>query len=371
MAEKRTDVGKLTGMIGIICNVLLAGGKILVGNLANSMSVVADGLNNLSDAASSMVTLIGFKLAEKPADKEHPYGHARFEYLASLTISVMILFIGFELAKSSVEKIVNPVAVGFSAVTLVVLGISVVVKLWMTCFYGRMGKRIDSMTLKAAATDSRNDVIATSAVLVALLVEFYFEIRVDGIMGILVSLFILYSGISLAKETISPLIGEGANSQLREQITAFVNQYPMVLGCHDLLVHDYGPGKQFASIHIEMDKDIDNIESHQIIDTIEKECMGKFGTHLVVHYDPVITNDSELNEMKQLVMTIIKIKDERLEIHDFRMDSKKGTIYFDMVLPYELQGEEESLQRAIQEALNQINKESYQVNITYDLEMKD
>ena len=231
-SAKRAALGKLSGLVGIVCNVGLAGSKLAVGKLAGSMSITADGLNNLSDAASSIVTLTGFKLAEKPADKEHPYGHARFEYLASLTVSVMILFIGFELAKSSVEKVLHPVAVEFSLLSMIVLIASILVKAGMMIFNTRMGKRIDSTVLIATAADSRNDVLTTTAV--------------------------LWSGIGLARDTISPLLGEGVKSDFRKELTEEIMTYPMVLGCHDLMVHDYGPGKRYASIHVEFDKD-DNL----------------------------------------------------------------------------------------------------------------
>ena len=257
-AAKRAALGKLSGLVGIVCNVGLAGSKLAVGKLAGSMSITADGLNNLSDAASSIVTLTGFKLAEKPADKEHPYGHARFEYLASLTVSVMILFIGFELAKSSVEKVLHPVAVEFSLLSMIVLIASILVKAGMMIFNTRMGKRIDSTVLIATAADSRNDVLTTTAVLIAALIEHATGWKVDGIMGILVSVFILWSGIGLARDTISPLLGEGVKSDFRKELTEAIMTYPMVLGCHDLMVHDYGPGKRYASIHVEFDKD-DNL----------------------------------------------------------------------------------------------------------------
>ena len=218
-SAKRAALGKLSGLVGIVCNVGLAGSKLAVGKLAGSMSITADGLNNLSDAASSIVTLTGFKLAEKPADKEHPYGHARFEYLASLTVSVMILFIGFELAKSSVEKVLHPVAVEFSLLSMIVLIASILVKAGMMIFNTRMGKRIDSTTLIATAADSRNDVLTTTAVLIAALIEHATGWKVDGIMGILVSVFILWSGIGLARDTISPLLGEGVKSDFRKELT--------------------------------------------------------------------------------------------------------------------------------------------------------
>lgn len=320
-SAKRATLGKLSGLVGIVCNVCLAGSKLAVGKLAGSMSITADGLNNLSDAASSIVTLTGFKLAEKPADKEHPYGHARFEYLACLTVAVMILFIGFELAKSSLEKVLHPVTVEFSLLSMIVLIASILVKAGMMIFNTRMGKRIDSTTLLATAADSRNDVLTTTAVLIAALVEHATGWKVDGIMGILVAVFILWSGIGLARDTISPLLGEGVKSDFRKELTQEIMTYPMVLGCHDLMVHDYGPGKRYASIHVEFDKDDNLLACHEVVDQIERKCLEEYGTNLVIHLDPVITDDVEINRMQKLVRQWLADKDSRLAMHDFRMHS--------------------------------------------------
>ena len=267
----RARIGKLSGAVGIICNCLLAAGKLIVGHMTSSMSITADGLNNLSDGASSIVTLLGFKLAEKPADRKHPYGHARIEYIAGLTVAVMILFIGLELGKSSVEKLINPEPIEFSFTAVWVLCASILVKLFMMLFNLKMGRRINSNALLATAADSRNDVMTTSAVLAASIVEHFYDVRIDGVMGIAVSLFILYSGIKLAGETMSPLLGEGANPELQKQITDYINGCPMVLGCHDLMVHDYGPGRRYASIHVEIDKNEDPMACHARIDRMERE----------------------------------------------------------------------------------------------------
>lgn len=253
-SKKRTSIGKISGIVGIFCNCILAGSKIIIGNFAGSMSIAADGLNNLSDAASSIVTLIGFKIAEKPADKVHPYGHARSEYLASLTVAVMILFIGFELAKSSVEKILHPSPVEFSGAVLCVLLFSIVIKMGMAVYNYKMGRKINSMTLKAIADDSRNDVIATSAVLVATLAEHGMGYQIDGFMGLVVSLFVLYSGISLARETISPLLGEGADTELHDKLTKYIQSCDMVIGCHDLMVHDYDRGSALQAFTLRLTK---------------------------------------------------------------------------------------------------------------------
>ena len=366
----RARIGKLSGAVGIICNCLLAAGKLIVGHMTSSMSITADGLNNLSDGASSIVTLLGFKLAEKPADRKHPYGHARIEYIAGLTVAVMILFIGLELGKSSVQKFINPEPIEFSFTAVWVLCASILVKLFMMLFNLKMGRRINSNALLATAADSRNDVMTTSAVLAASIVEHFYDVRIDGVMGIAVSLFILYSGIKLAGETMSPLLGEGANSELQKQITDYINGCPMVLGCHDLMVHDYGPGRRYASIHVEIDKNEDPMACHARIDRMERECLKNYGTHLVIHYDPVVTDDPEVNSTKRLVNTIIKVRDGRLTIHDFRMkdDGESVKMSFDMILPEDLRGQEQSIKETVEKALNSLDSKKYYADITFDME---
>ena len=366
----RARIGKLSGAVGIICNCLLAAGKLIVGHMTSSMSITADGLNNLSDGASSIVTLRGFKLAEKPADRKHPYGHARIEYIAGLTVAVMILFIGLELGKSSVEKLIDPEPIEFSFTAVWVLFASILVKLFMMLFNLKMGRRINSNALLATAADSRNDVMTTSAVLAASIVEHFYDVRIDGVMGIAVSLFILYSGVKLAGETMSPLLGEGANPELQKQITDYINGCPMVLGCHDLMVHDYGPGRRYASIHVEIDKNEDPMACHARIDRMERECLKNYGTHLVIHYDPVVTDDPEVNSTKRLVNTIIKVRDGRLTIHDFRMvdDGESVKMSFDMILPEDLRGQEQSIKETVEKALNSLDSKKYYADITFDME---
>lgn len=366
----RARIGKLSGAVGIICNCLLAAGKLIVGHMTSSMSITADGLNNLSDGASSIVTLLGFKLAEKPADRKHPYGHARIEYIAGLTVAVMILFIGLELGKSSVEKLIDPAPIEFSFTAVWVLFASILVKLFMMLFNLKMGRRINSNALLATAADSRNDVMTTSAVLAASIVEHFYDVRIDGVMGIAVSLFILYSGVKLAGETMSPLLGEGANPELQKQITDYINGCPMVLGCHDLMVHDYGPGRRYASIHVEIDKNEDPMACHARIDRMERECLKNYGTHLVIHYDPVVTDDPEVNSTKRLVNTIIKVRDGRLTIHDFRMkdDGESVKMSFDMILPEDLRGQEQSIKETVEKALDSLDSKKYYADITFDME---
>lgn len=365
----RAKIGKVSGIVGIVCNLILSAGKIVVGKMAMSTSIVADGLNNLSDAASSIVTLLGFKFAEKPADRKHPYGHARYEYLAGLTVAMLILLIGYELAKTSIRKILDPVAIEFSPVMLAVLIVSILIKLFMMIYNLKMGKKIDSKTLLATAADSRNDVIATSAVLAATLIEHFSDLKVDGVMGLLVSLFVLYSGFSIAKDAISPLLGEAVDDELKSEMTEYIESCPMVMGCHDLMVHDYGPGKRYASIHVEMDESINSSLCHEMIDKVERECLCRFGVHMVIHFDPVVVNDPETERLKGLVMTILKIKDERLEIHDFRvmMDCQPMELSFDITLPEELDGQEDNIERALAQGLKLLDGTQYALDITFDL----
>lgn len=367
--KQRAAIGKRAGLVGLLCNFLLAGGKLAVGTLAASMAIFADGLNNLSDGASSLVTLLGFKLGERPADPEHPYGHARYEYLAALTVAVMILVIGVELAKSSLHKILNPAPVAFSWLMLAVLVGSILVKAWMMFFYKTQGKKINSTTLLAAAEDSRNDVLTTAAVLAAVLVEKLSGWQIDGIMGILVAAFILFSGAKLAKETLSPLLGEGATKELAQQVTAYIKSFPLVLGCHDLMVHDYGPGRRYASLHVELDSREDPMACHELIDDMERGCLKELGIHLVIHYDPIITDDAELNRLQQLVETLLKVRDPSISIHDFRLRHQEDRLdlSFDIVLPPKLWGQEDSIRASLEQALDKLEGKPYHLDVTFDL----
>lgn len=369
-SKVRAAIGMLSGIVGIVCNVLLAVGKLVLGTLAASVSITADALNNLSDAASSIVTLVGFRLAEMPADANHPYGHARFEYLSGLAVSAMIVVIGVELAKSSVMKIFNPAPVEFSGAVAVVLVGSIAVKLWMSVFNRKLGGMIDSSTLAATAADSRNDCISTGAVLIAAIVEYVTSWTVDGYMGLAVALFILYSGAKLARETISPLLGEAASPELQQLIVDYIGSNPKVLGYHDLMVHDYGPGQRFASIHVEMDKDEDPLVCHEIIDDMERECFCSHGIHLVIHYDPVVTDNPELDRMRRLVTTLLQVKDSRLSMHDFRMVPGAGhtNLIFDVSLPNDLLGQEQQIKRTLEAALNDLGEGTYYTVITFDPE---
>ncbi len=366
----RAQVGRLSGLVGIVCNLLLFAGKLLIGTLSGSVSITADAMNNLTDASSSVVTLIGFKLAEKPADDDHPYGHARFEYLSGLAVAALIVVIGAELARSSIHKILSPEAVTVGIPLVAVLLLSIAGKLWLMLFNRKLSKMIGSGALLATASDSRNDVIATTAVLVAALVEHITTWQVDGYMGLAVALFILYSGVMLAKETISPLLGENADPVLRQSIAETISSHPMVLGYHDLMVHDYGPGQRFASLHVEMDQAEDPLLCHDVIDDLERTCLKLHQVHLVIHYDPVITGDEELSRMRALVAEILFRFDSRLSIHDFRM--VRGTTHtnliFDMVVPQALKSRESEIKAYLDDALQESGDTTYYTVITFDVD---
>ena len=364
----RAAVGSLSGTVGILCNLLLFAVKLAAGLMTGALSITADAMNNLSDASASIVTLAGFRLAGKPADAHHPYGHARFEYLSGLAVAALILFIGFELAKSSLEKIFTPTPVAFSFVAVAILLLSMGLKLWMCLFNRKLGKEIQSQALMATAADSRNDCIATGAVLLAAVLGAVTKLHLDGWMGLAVAGFILYSGIQLAKDTINPLLGESADPELRQKIVDYIQRQPKVLGYHDLMVHDYGPGQRFASLHVEMDRNEDPLLCHEIIDDMERECLRSHNVHLVIHYDPVITDDPELNRMRQLVSALLRVKDHRLTLHDFRMSQgeTRTELSFDVDLPGDLQGQEETIRTTLETALNDLGEGEYGITITFD-----
>ena len=367
--EVRSRVGMLSGAVGIVCNALLCVLKLIVGALSGSVAITADAMNNLSDAASSIVTLVGFRLAQQPADEDHPYGHARYEYLSGLAVAGMILVIGFELGKTSVEKILNPTDVLFSVPVCIVLMGSILVKLWLFLFNRYLGKMVNSQALLATAADSRNDTVSTLAVLVALIVGTVFHLRIDGIMGLAVAAFILYSGVNMAKETISPLLGENASPELRQQIVELVNACPEVLGYHDLMVHDYGPGQRFASMHVEMDQQADPLVCHELIDNLERACLRSYNVHLVLHYDPVVTGDAQLDRMRTVVLELLQQQDERITIHDFRMVQGKGhtNLIFDMALPADLMGKHKAIKAKLDADLQNLNEGTYYTVVTFDL----
>lgn len=321
IARSEGDRGRVGALAGVVCislNVLLCIAKALVGILSGSVSIVADALNNLSDASSNIVSVLGFKLASKPADPEHPYGHGRFEYLSGLVVAVLVLMIGVELVKSSIDKVLNPSPVEFSLALVVVLAGSMAVKLWMAHLNRVLGERIKSETLLATAQDSKNDVIATGAVLVCAIIAYVAGIELDAWVGLAVGLYIGWSGIELIRDTVNPLLGQAPDPELVAHIRSKIMSYPGVLGTHDLMVHDYGPGRQFASAHVEMAAETDPMESHDTLDNIEQAFKDDDGLIVTLHYDPIVTNDPHVVDMRNKIDAMAKSIDGEASIHDLR-----------------------------------------------------
>ncbi len=335
--QVRTRYGLMASTVGICCNIILFCAKIFVGLMVNSISVMADGFNNLSDAASSIIGFVGVKLAGKPADEEHPFGHGRVEYIAAFIVAFLVIQVGFSLFKTSLGKILHPEEMVFKGVSVFILLLSVCVKLWLAAFNRKLGKRIQSAVMKATAADSLGDVVATSAAMVSLLFYGIWGLNIDGIVGIMVSLVVMWAGVSIAKDTLAPLIGEPIDPRLYGEITSFVESYEGIIGSHDLIVHNYGPSRSMASIHAEVPNDVNVDVSHEIIDRIEREALKKFGIFLVIHMDPVETNNSRVMEFGCMVENVLKEVDTKVSFHDFRMveGRRRINLIFDLVVPRE------------------------------------
>lgn len=332
----RQAYGMLCGAVGIGLNILLFLGKWLAGTLSGSIAITADAFNNLSDAGSSVITLIGFKLSGQEPDPEHPFGHGRMEYISGLFVSVAILIMGFELIKSSVEKLIHPEAIESSPLVLAILAASILVKLYM-CFYNRrLGKKIKSAAMQATAMDSLSDTVSTTLVLAATVISQLTGLLLDGWFGVLVGLFIFYTGFKTMKETMDPLLGQPPQRELVAQIEQIVTAHPLVHGIHDLIVHDYGPGRLMISLHAEVSADGDILNIHDEIDNIEHELQEKLKCSATIHMDPIVTDNEEVNDMRGLISAIVKNLDERYTIHDFRMveGPSHTNLIFDVVLPY-------------------------------------
>ncbi|HQO95727.1 MAG TPA: cation diffusion facilitator family transporter [Sedimentibacter sp.] len=363
----RESYGITASITGIILNTLLSIGKILTGIIFNSISVTADGVNNLSDGASSVITLIGFKISSKPADKDHPFGHARMEYLTGLILGIAVILVGVELIKSSFDKIMNPTKTIFSIEMIVVLIVSVLIKLWISLFYKKLGDKISSATLKASSTDSRNDVISTIVVILSLLVSNATGYEVDGYVGILVALFILYSGYDILRDILNPLLGEMPDKEFIESIENKILSYDGIVNIHDLVVHNYGPNRYFASVHAEVDAKEDIMKSHDLIDNIERDFAREFDISLVIHLDPVITDDEEINGLRSMTDKIVKSIDERLTMHDFRVvkGETHTNLIFDVVVPVDYDIKSSKLVSMIEKEI-QNKDETYFAVVTVD-----
>lgn len=359
----RQSYGRLSGFVGICCNVLLFALKLFIGLATGAVSIMADAFNNLSDAASSVVTLIGFYMAGRPADGGHPYGHGRIEYLSGLFIAAAILMTGLELMKSSVEKILHPEAPEFSLVSIVILAASILLKLWMSKFNFKLGERIQSEVMKATATDSLSDCISTGAVLLGALIGILAGKNLDGWIGALVALFVCFAGLGAAKETIQPLLGQAPDPELVNKIKERVIKEEKILGVHDLNVHDYGPGRRMISLHAEVSYKEDILEAHDLIDNIERDLMKEFQCDATIHVDPVVTDDEEMNKVRQMVEAIVTEKNAEWKIHDFRMvrGSTHTNLIFDLVVAPEELVKKQEIERWVKEKIHDAAPELYAV----------
>lgn len=357
----RQAYGMLCGILGIVLNVMLFTGKFIAGLLSNSIAITADAVNNLSDAGSSFVTLIGFKLAGQKPDTEHPYGHGRMEYISGLAVAAAILLMGYELAKDSVSKIITPQETEFSWLVVGILVVSIGMKIYMFFYNNAVAKKIDSPSMAATAKDCLSDSVATSVVLISALVSHYTNIKIDGYCGLLVALLIFYAGYTAAKETLNPLLGQKASEEFEKEIEELVMAHEEVCGVHDLFVHDYGPGRQIISLHAEVSADSDIMMIHDVIDNIENELRVKLGCDATIHMDPIVTNDEHVTEMKANMVRIIKGIDTRLSLHDFRMvDGPSHTnLIFDVVAPFDLEMSDEDLVKTIFTKTQEILGERY------------
>ena len=370
----REHYGTLGSLVGIFCNVLLCLIKITAGLIAKSMSIIADGLNNLSDMGSSVITMIGFRLSGKPADKDHPYGHGRMEYMSAFIVSVLIIIVGFELALSSVKSLIfGDKAPRYTVLSIIILAVSVFVKLWMYLFNRKLSKLINSDALSATAQDSINDAVTTTAILISTLISYFINVpfNLDAIMALLVSMFILWSGISSAKGTITSLLGKAPDKELVEKIEHTVMSFDGFLGIHDLIVHDYGPGRQFASLHIEVPQNVNIVECHEQIDLCEKVVLEQTGVNLVIHMDPIDTDNEVVTNTKNLILKLVKNIDDRLTIHDFRMtpsSNQRTNLIFDVVLPADSDMTDEYIISQISKKAREIN-ETFACVITVDRDM--
>ena len=368
----RTAYGVLSSIVGILCNVFLFAVKWAVGFFMHSIAVMADAFNNLSDAGSSIIGLVGVKMASKPADEDHPFGHGRIEYIAALIVAFLVMEVGFTFLKDSISKIQNPVEINFQIVSVVILILSVGLKLWLGMFNKKLGKKIDSKVMMATAADSMGDVITTSATIASIIFFKLTGINIDGFVGVGGSLVVMWAGFGIAKDTVEPLIGEAVPLEEYERITNFVESYEGVVGSHDLIVHNYGPCRSMASIHAEVPNDVDIEGSHEIIDKIERDSMKYLGVFLVIHMDPIETKDEQVLAAKEQVIQILDAVDPLVSIHDFRMvdGEEQINLIFDMVVPFEYtQEKEKQLKKSLRKLL-QMHDERYQCVITVERSYK-
>lgn len=345
----RRAYGTACSGAGIGFNVLLFAGKLIAGMLSGSVAIVSDAFNNLSDAGSSIISLVGFKLSNKKSDPQHPFGHGRLEYISGLCVSFLIILMGVELGKASIEKIIEPAQVKFSLLTAAILAASILVKLYMALYNSRIGKRLNSVTMKAMAKDSLSDAVATSVVLMSMIVAKLADIAIDGYCGVVVAAFILFTGITAARDTISPLLGQKPDSEFIEEVMRIVNAHKEIIGTHDLVVHDYGPGRLMITLHAEVDADMDILVAHDAVDNIENELREKLGCSAVVHMDPIVTDDVETNATREEIKRVVSNIDSRMTIHDFRMvpGPTHTNVIFDVAVPFDTDMDDDELRKIL------------------------
>ena len=361
--QVRQRYGTLSGAVGIFLNLLLSAGKMIAGVITGSIAITADAFNNLTDAGSSVVTLVGFRMAGKQADDDHPFGHGRIEYLSGLAVSVVILLVGLELAKSSVEKIIHPEPVEFSWLSAGILVAAICVKLWMSYFNRSLSRRIGSAAMAATATDSLSDAVATSAVLLSAIIGKFTGVNIDAWAGILVALFILRAGWGAAKDTLNPLLGQSPDPELVRDIERTVLAHPQVVGIHDMIIHDYGPGRSMMSLHAEVPAGSDIMEVHDEIDAIERELKAKYRIDASIHMDPIVTGDETISKARKMVSELVREVDPAMTIHDFRMTSgpRHRNLIFDVVVPYSVKSTDDEVRREIERKIRAADPNSFAV----------
>lgn len=361
--EARAKYGMLSSITGIVVNILLSAVKLIIGIFANSISIISDALNNVTDAGSSIVTMIGFKVSQKKIDKDHPWGHGRMEYITAFIVDILIVLVGVELFKSSFDKIIHPTLPDINNVTIVVLVIAVLTKLWLFIFYNKIAKTIDSAAIKGNAYDSISDSISTFVVLLSAIVAKIFGISIDGYASILVSIFILFTGFKALKETIDLLLGMKPDKEFVEKLEEFTKKYEMISGIHDIMVHDYGPGRKIVSFHAEVPANCDICKAHDVIDQMEQDIYEEFNCITTIHMDPIVTDDEEINEMRKKTEEIVKEINPEFSIHDFRMTDggDRINLIFDLVIPPDNEMNHEELKNMVQQKIHSVNDKYYAV----------
>ena len=359
----RGEYATLASGTGITVNIFLSIVKLIVGLIANSISIVSDALNNITDIGSSLVTMIGFKLSQKSSDKDHPWGHGRMEYITGFIVDMLIILVGFELFKSSIDKIIHPELPNINTITIILLVVAIFAKLWLFLFYKKIAKIIDSAALKGAAYDSISDTISTTAVLASAIVARFAGVSIDGFVSLLVSIFILITGFKATKEMIDMLIGTAPDKEFVKDIYKFVERYKEIVGIHDIMIHDYGPGRKIVSFHAEVPADGNICEVHDIIDGIEQDMFKKFGCITTIHMDPIVVDDEEINNMKKTVERVVKGINENFSIHDFRMTNggKRVNVIFDLVVPFDEKVDFKELEKEVKTKVHNLDNKYYAV----------